>query len=68
MMILSERMDFPRQELPAWFCWLAERRGGGLGGAEERHSPSGGGTRATGTRRARDGKWDISQGESLKSK
>lgn len=34
-MILPERMDFPTQELPAWFCWLAGRRGGGLGEAEE---------------------------------
>lgn len=22
VMILPERMDFPTQELPAWFCWL----------------------------------------------
>lgn len=68
MMILPERMDFPTQELPAWFCWLADRRGGGLGEAEECHSPSGGGTRATGTRRARHGQLDISQGDALKSK
>lgn len=55
VMILPERVDFQMQELPVWFCWLADRRGGGLGEPEERHSPSGGGTRATDSRRARPG-------------